>query len=89
MIKTNRAQPYIFFAVQNLLLTRWSIATQTKLLLRKNEGFIAPLEKRLFYAREGKMGNGTVRETVKDDNLTRQFRAIRKKDKGKDDSAKM
>lgn len=35
------------------------------------------------------MGNGTVRETVKDDNLTRQFRAVRKKDKGKDDAAKM
>lgn len=35
------------------------------------------------------MGNGTVRETVKDDNLTKQFRAIRKKDKGKDDAAKM
>lgn len=35
------------------------------------------------------MDNGTVRETVKDDNLTRQFRAIRKKDKGKDDAAKM
>ena len=60
-----------------------------KLLLRKNEGFIAPLEKRLFNAREGKMGNGTVRETVEDDNLTKQFRAIRKKDKGKDNAAKM
>ena len=35
------------------------------------------------------MGNGTVRETVKDDNLTKQFRAIRKKDKGKDNAAKM
>lgn len=35
------------------------------------------------------MGNGTIRETVKDDNLTRQFRAIRKKDKGKDNAAKM
>ena len=35
------------------------------------------------------MGNGTVRETVEDNNLTRQFRAIRKKDKGKDDAAKM
>ena len=89
MIKTNRAQPYIFFAVQNLLLTRWSIATQTTLLLQKNKGFIAPLEKRLFNAREGKMGNGTIRETVEDDNLTRQLRAIRKKDKGKDNAAKM
>ena len=38
---------------------------------------------------KGKMGNGTIRETVEDDNLTRQFRAIRTKDKGKDDAAKM
>ena len=62
---------------------------ESKLLLRKNEGFIAPLEKRLFNAREGKMGNRTIRETVEDDNLTRQFRAIRKKDEGKDNAAKM